>query len=477
MRARMTLTAVLACAALVLAGCGGGSSAGSGSTALGGAAQVVPADAAAFVAIDTDLGSPQWQAVDGLLAKLPARDSLLTTLRSSFEKKTKLSWENDVKPALGPELDLAVLGAGAGGSPQLVVLLQPADAGKLDALLGTIASSGDPKPVSEQVGGWTAVSDSQAALDALSGAPTHLADSTVYQEATGRLAPDALLHAFADGGRARQLLGSFALGSTPSPGTGTLAWASADAVAQDGGLKIDGYMRGDGSGPQPQPYASDLVHRIPSGALLVADFQAKGGTAPAAAGPASPLSGLLGSLGKLGAALGGETAVYLGAGVPLPSVTLVTHSSDPQAAVDALDQAFSGLGGGASGPGSGSGSGGLDLGAILGALKLQHEVVDGNLVVSTSGQAIADFKSGGRKLADDGTFQEAQSASAMPGETTGFLYVNLKDALPLVEGIAAMGGGGLPAGLAENLGVLRTLTAYGSVDGGVQSFTLFLALQ
>jgi hypothetical protein len=166
--------------------------------------------------------------------------------------------------------------------------------------------------------------------------------------------------------------------------------------------------------------------------------------------------------------------VYVGGGVPLPSVTLVTHSSDPQATLDALNQAIAGIGSAAT-KGS-SGSGGLNLGSILGAIALQHEVVDGNLVVSTSAQAIADFKGSGQKLADDGAFKEAESASAMPGQTTGFVYVNLKDALPLVQGLAALAGGSSSSGSLQDLGALRTLTAYGTASGDVQAFTLFLGV-
>ena len=77
--------------------------------------------------VDTDVSSGQWQAVDALLAEVPAHDALLTKLQQSFEQKTKLSWADDVKPALGPELDLVVLPAAANGKPELVGLAQPAD--------------------------------------------------------------------------------------------------------------------------------------------------------------------------------------------------------------------------------------------------------------------------------------------------------------------------------------------------------------
>ena len=119
---------------------------------LGGGASVVPANTVAFVALDTDVSSGQWQAVDQLLQKFPAHDQLLTQLQKSFEQKTSLSWNDDVKPALGNELDVAVL---PGAKPQLVVLTQPADAAKFSALLAKLKGGS-----SRQIGGWTVASDS-----------------------------------------------------------------------------------------------------------------------------------------------------------------------------------------------------------------------------------------------------------------------------------------------------------------------------
>ena len=479
MRSRMTLVAALGAAvALTAAGCGGGSQAGAGS-ALGGAASIAPADSVALVAVDTDLGSGQWQAVNGLLAKFPAHDSLVTQLRQAFEKSSKLSWANDVKPGLGAELDVVVLPAAAGGKPETVALVQPGDQAKLDALVAKLSATGGTKILSKSIGGWTALSASRAALDAVAGATSHLAADGVYQEATGKLAGDALVRAYANGAEAKQLLD--ALGkSAPAGAKSTVVWGSADVVAASGGLKVDGYVRTQGATATEAPYSSALVDKIPAGALFVADFQAHHDTGvqtpPATSSLPSQLQGLLAPLAKVGSSLGGETALYVSPGLPVPSVTLVTHAADPQATVDALDQALAGLGSAVSGSSSssGSGSGGLDLGSILSAIHLSHEVVGGDLVVSTSPQAIADFKGAGSKLSGDGTFKEAKSASAMPSETTGFLYANLKDAVPSVQALAGLAGLKLPAPLSGDLSALRTLTAYGTDAAGTASFTVFL---
>ena len=62
---------------------------------------------------------------------------------------------------------------------------------------------------------------------------------------------------------------------------------------------------------------------------------------------AAPAGAALPGLSKLAAALGGETAFYISPGEPIPTFTLVTQPADPQAAADALDKAFAGLGSGA----------------------------------------------------------------------------------------------------------------------------------
>ena len=65
---RFLQIAALIALALALSGCGAKDR---GATASG--AEIVPANAPAFVSIDSDLSSDQWQQVDELLRKFPAR--------------------------------------------------------------------------------------------------------------------------------------------------------------------------------------------------------------------------------------------------------------------------------------------------------------------------------------------------------------------------------------------------------------------
>ncbi len=434
-------------------------------TALGGGAKVAPASTVAFVALDSNMSSAQWQALDGLLAKFPGYDRLVGNLQQGLSRKAGLSWANDVKPALGPEVDVALLPTVSGSKPDAVLLTQPSDPAKLAALLQKLSTSGRPAPVSAQVGGWTVLGDSRAAVDAVTGATSHLAADPAYQAATGRLEQDALVDAYANGAQARQLLSALGHADT---GSGKLVWAAGDAVAASGGLKLDGFLRRDGSAPPA--YSSSLLDRIPAGALAVVDFQADKGSDSRKQAPASPIGA---ALGNIAGTLGGETAVYVSPGSPLPSLTLVTHPSDTKAVLGALNDALSAAGKVA----GGSGTGGFSLGSILSGLQLSHTQVGDALVVSTSQQAIDAFTGSGPKLSTDATFQDAQQVSGMPDQTTGFAYVDLKDGLPLAQGLAALSGA-MGSAAVPDLSALHTLTAFGSGSSdGVERFTVFLEVQ
>ena len=478
MRARTTLATalVIATAALTAAGCGSTGSAGSSD--LGGAASIAPSDAVGFVALDTNVSSSQWQTVDGLLKKFPSHDALMTKLQRSFEQRTKLNWATDVQPALGSELDLVALpGTGAGKKPLLVGLTQPGSRPALDALLKKL----DRRVVSTQIAGWTAFSDSQAALDAVQGAKAKLADNNTYRVAVAKLSADALVRAYANGTEAQQLLQALGTQAPASITAVPFAWASVDVLASGDGVRVNGYSH-DGSvaslpfnqRPIPQqPYASSLVDEIPSAAILVADFplapgQFENSNGMGAGGAFQKLFGPNAATlaSELDSILGGETALYVRPGLPIPEITLVTQPSDTATATRALADVLQTL---KQSLGAKSG-GGFDLSSV----RIVHAVAGGQLVVSTSQQGLADFQSAGPKLSSDPSFKSAQQASSMPDQTTGFLYVNLASALPLVQTIGPYLGLKIPATLQTDAGALRTLIAYGTRSGDEAGATLFL---
>jgi hypothetical protein len=468
MRKRLIVIAVVAAAAVVggLVAAGWSSSASS-STDLGGGAAVAPANAAAFVAIDSDLSSSQWHAVDSLLSRVPSYETLLAGLRTRFEQRTKLSWADDVVPALGSELDFVVL---PGTKPRLVGLTRGGDQAKLDALLKKLG----PATVSEQIDGWTAFAQTQAALDAVANATTKLAADDGYRVAVAKLDGDALVHAYANGAAAAQLVAAVPGAAVAAQ---SLAWASTDVVATDGGLRVDGYTE-DGAAqrsPTPPPVAvrSNLVDEIPAGAVAVADFQ----VTPGAIDFADP-SGLPKGLqklvadhpslpGDLQALLGGETALYLRPGLPVAELTLVTEPTDTHAAELALADLQQTLREALAASAGGT---------MLAAIPLVHAVLGGQLIVSTSQQGLDAFRSAGAKLSSDPGFKAAQQASGMPSLTTGFVYVNLPSVLPIVQLAAPLLGLHLPAGFQDAAASLKSLTAWGTRTGAESSYSALLAV-
>ena len=147
---------------LVAAGCGGSSKKSGSASGTSGAASLVPFDATAYVAINTDLGSGQWKSLNSLLGKFPSKDQLLAKFRAQIQQQG-VDWNKDVKPALGPELDIAAI-TNAAGKTEPVAFTQPKDEGKLNALLQKGTGT---HPVHEKVGDWTVIAQAQSAIDAV----------------------------------------------------------------------------------------------------------------------------------------------------------------------------------------------------------------------------------------------------------------------------------------------------------------------
>jgi hypothetical protein len=444
--------AVAAAAAIVTAGCASAGASGPGS--LDGAAAIVPANAVAFVAASTDLGSSQWHGVG-----------------KQFMTKFK-----NLAPALGGELDVAVL-----PSKEIVGFTQPQDSAKLAALAKKYGMQ------TRLIGGWTAVAKTGAALDAVASATSHLVDNNLFTEAMNRLPSGALVRAYANGAEAQTLIASIPgqLETSIAPagahyrvikkkqqlsrvtvGTTDFRWVAASVTSTSDGLKLEAFMRTGGltaaSAPRyivhpTAPYASALVDEIPSGALAVVDFKVSGGMFENLGALPAPLAKFLGAKNaaalpnQLDTLLGGETAIYVRPSL-LPEVTLVTNPTDTVAASQALDAILAEL------PSK----------SMLSGVKLYRKTMGGQFVVSTTQQGLADFSGGGARLSADPSFLAAKAQSGMGDTTTGFVYANVKDALPLLE----LAGIKLPAGLPS----FGTFMAYGGLTDTEASLTAFLGV-
>jgi hypothetical protein len=496
---RLSVLVVLVAAALALAGCGGGG-AGDGGTAAPAAegaqqaagAEIAPAGTAVFVSITTEAESAQWKAADALLQRFPGRDELIRSILEDTEA-AGLDWETDIKPALGPEVDIVVLPSGA-AEPVVVGLTQPADAAKLEQLV----QSGDQPGVLEVVDGWTVFAESQAAIDAFTAAGGgSLADSEAYREALESLPAESLVSVFVDGEKLTDLAALGAAGAEEQQAFSQLsgAFGSVGPVAfalsaQPGGVAFGGFASQEG-GPQLDNFAAALPSQVPADAILYLGF----------ANLAEPLDALLGVAGEaqptldqqlaqaetfLGLSLrddllplfAGEGALVVAPGSPIPAISLILEVEDEQKAQRILDKLATlagGFGGGLPKAVDIEGVSAQEL--VLEQFSVFFAAFDGKLVVTSARAGISGLVAAGPKLADDANFVAAREAAGMPDETTGFVYADLGEGIGLIEGYARLAGDALPPEVSANLEPLGSFLAYSAREGDRLTFSGFLAIE
>lgn len=476
--------------AVVAAGCGSAAenaSSGGGSTPAG--SSMVRAGVLAFVSLDSDTGSDQWQQLDKLAQKFPGRDQAVAQLKQQLTQQG-VDYEHDVKPALGPELDVAVTSGGTEASTNVVGLTKPDDPAKLKALVAKLNakdSSGD-KTVYREVDGWYALSDNQAAITAvLKGDQGALADDDTFKEAMGKLPEGAIAKVFLDG----QRLGTLVSRAAAASGTGggfdpstlgldKLKYVSLSASAEDDGVRVRGASSG---GPSGGNDSAKLAESIPADAFALLDIP--GGLANAQLGklrsnqqlaPAiAQLEQALGvSLEQVLALLGGETAFYARPGAVIPELTLVLSPENTAAGMSTLDKLMSRLAAGAHAQ--------VEPGAQgktvnFGSFAVHYGTADGKIVLSSGVNGISDFGGSGDNLTDSADFKEARDAAGMPDSTGGFMYLDLKNALPLIEGFAALAGQSIPPHVSDNLRPLRSFLAWSEGGSDSRTFDAFLEIK
>jgi hypothetical protein len=462
--------------AVVLAGCGGGGGSSSSSSSGGGdASAVAPADTLVFATLDTDRGSSQITSAETLLDKFPIKAKLLSSVRQSIAKEGV-----DLKAlegSVGPEVDVAVLKVN--GKTTTVGFTQPKDKQTFERQL----TSGKNPLKYEEVSGWTIFCDEQAALDAVKQRSGDLADEQAYKDAIGTLpdAGDALARVFvAPGGLGEAVSAIVQQTSTIAP-SGTSAelqkvkWVAAAATAHDDGVELEAHAKM--AGAAAKSFAKSPADVIPSGALAALAFNGSSSTTASSASKSAlqQLNQTLGvNLSPLLDAFSGETLLYVRPGVPIPEVTLLASGGDPkqeESSVAALIHRFAQ----SSAPAAPTTVDSVTLQRVaLGSIDLFYGIFDGKLLVSDSERSVSELKSSGDKLADDGVFKSAKDAAAMPDSTQGWLYVNLQDSIPAIEGLAALANSRIPPNVDANLRPLKSFLLYGDADGGVQNLVAFL---
>lgn len=494
-RVRLVLVLFAALLAFLAAGCGGGG-------APGGAAEVAPADAAFYVVVDADFEGDQWDAVQELASRFPGGEDLIGRIVQEIESESgeALDFEQDVDPALGPEVAFVVLAPEPNSDHDgtVVVLTQPDDEEALQRLI----ERGDEPAVSRAVEDWQAISDDDAALDryeaALEGG--RLADSERFEDAMDGLDEDVLVTVYGDLQRAQEAAVTESDGQ-PDPfdaffPDGEAPVFGGTARAEGDGARLDGqlvYSEDVEDTPfSIEPYDAELPDQVPADVLAYLSFNDLERAISAyrdTIAEADPEFER--GIGMAEAFLGvsieediaplfaEEGAVYVRQGALIPEVTLVTQVEDEQQALGTLDDVVAGIGGFV---GTGEPQrrevDGIEVREIpiSPPVSVSYAAFDGLLVLTTSADGIADLRADEDRLADDEAYQDALDQAGVPGETSGFAYVDLEETLPLLFGFAEAGLGET-SDARQYTDPLTSLVFWGDQEGSTQSFSVFVGVE
>jgi hypothetical protein len=467
----------LALAAL-LAGCGSSSKTASTGGSVPAGASVVRAGVAAFVSVDSDTSSSQWQQLDDLAQKFPGRDQALSKLKQQLTQQG-VDYDRDVKPALGPEVDVAVVSAGTGDSAKAVALTKPDDPAKFKALVAKLNakdSSGN-RAVYRERDGWYALSDRQASISRALEGSGPLAEDPDFKAAMDKLPGDSLVRLYLNGQRLNAIAPQ---SSGAGLGLDKLQHLAAAAIAEDDGLRVKGFMRGGTA--ETADFASQLIAGVPGDAFAfldvegkdVADFFERLESNPQAEAAIKQVEQALGVSYErvFSTLLSGEFAFYARSGVGIPELTLAFDPKDQSAALATLDKIAAKLG--QPEPGA---QGGHPVKTInLGQFAIHYGAVDGKVLVTSGVSGIADYGQGD-SLEDSEDFKQAKDAAGLPDSTSGVTYIDLKNALPLLESLASLSGQSLPSSTTENLRPLRSFLAWSNASGETRTFDAFLEIK
>jgi Protein of unknown function (DUF3352) len=462
-------------AALTLVTACGGSNVGAGPATSAG---LLKAGALVYLQTVSNPESAQWEQAEDLLAKFPDGERWLAQLKQQLQDEG-VTWEQDVKPALGPVVDVAIYAAGT-GSPAVVGLTNPEDKDKLLALVHKLNAKSDEPAVSRVVGDWVAISDREESLEAAlkeEGGQTLAADDT-FKSALEELPDDALSRVYVDPARAIELVGQGKERDALSLlGLDALDFAGAWAKPKGDGAELAITARGEGAGRllgTGDPYASELLDQVPDDAFAFLSFQGGGLRGQLEAIQGNPLfaMGLRDfereygiELDEVLSLLDGEVAFYVRPGLPLPELTLLLASEDEAGTRDSAEQilrtAATKLGGEVT-----------EQGAVTEArfegVTVALGTTDDAVVLSTSTTVFA--RSVADSLADSDRYQDALEAAKVPEQYTGLAYVDLTKVAALTAAYSDS------PEVRRNLEPLRSLVVFGSKEGDLVSARAFLEI-
>ena len=478
----------LAASAFVLAGCGARDEA----TRADGA-KLAPASAPVFVAINSDLSSGQWRQVAELVRKFPAGDGAVSSLERELMNESGLTYEGDLEPALGDEVDLVWLDVENEFS-NVVALTQPKDEDAFEKMIAKGNQSGPDDLVCEELDGWQVCADDRAKIARFrqQSSGDKLADDEVFDDALAELPDEALVHVYV---RGQSIID--ALEDADVPGSAMpfsteqgIDFLSIGLKAEGSGLRLVGSGRASAEPQQPtEPFESKLLEVVPADSVAFLTF--KGGDQyqrqleeleknDAYRMGVREFERMLGiPLSSLLELFENEVGLYVRPGTPIPEVTLLIEAPNEQEALRKVNAAVTALTKNeqAQPCDAPTEEAGVEVRCVdLGEFELRTAAVDGKVVVTIGQGAIAKLRDDGDKLADDEGFQDARDAAGMPAESVGFMWLDLEDGIPMIMGLSTATGGSIPSEIRENLEPLGSFLAWADSDGRSGSFTAFLQI-
>jgi hypothetical protein len=485
---RFLLALLVALLALPLAACGGGKS-GSATSGEGGAA-IVPKTAPLLVRLDTTFDSQQWTALNALLKKFPDGEKLLSGIAGPG-----VDFEQDVKPALGPETDQFTLSGQDFSKKVFLAATQPGDQATFQALL----AKANGNPVSEEIDGWQVVADKRETIDRYKVAKRSgsLADSDNYKAAISSLPATALATVYVDGPTLRRTLATQAVGSAtsssipdlaagtgPLPGVGRIGWLAGALSAEEKGFAADVRLKGDEL--EVTPFRQELASQVPADVSLFIDVKGLDATLDEAKRtPAlqkqlgEALKGLGALVDEVIALFKGETAITVRPVGGKNEFTLLVKVDDAEKAKGTLDKLATLVGAFTQKTPEPVNVAGQDFQKLsLGKSAVYYGVLDGKLVVTNAEGAITSLVNG-PYLADSQAYKDTAEAAGLPDQTTGVFYADVPKLVPLLDTLAKSSKSGKPLSpeVKAHLEAFSTAIFYGSVDGDVLSLKGFASVR
>jgi hypothetical protein len=422
-----------------------------------------------YLAIDTDLGSSQWQMVNELANKFPDKQKAIDSITQQLTKNG-LDWEEDLQPALGPELDVVMLDFAH--PDDIVALMQPKNLGAFEGAVRK-GNAADPssKLVYEQFHGWTVISEKQAAIDAFTqasdSAKRTLAENKTFSGAMAK-AGDGIFRGYINGAQVMAAARKF---GGPDAGAylkklGTLDWLQMTVRAKSDGIAWDTTVHGTPGkafkNVDVNGLDGSLEKLVPKDALLYLAFHGSKGMLDGLGD--NPIlqqfgaNGLDDAFRQLGTILEGENAFYVRA-AGTKDVPDITFIASPRSGVDGaatLDRILNRYAKELGARPHRTTIAGVPARVICGCawpVAVRYANVKGKLIVTDLPAGIVFAKSGGESLTNSQEYKDA--TSGVPASPQVVLYVDIHSTIPALRRL-----GQIPPDVERNLKPLRSAVEY-----------------